>query len=42
MKKFEQLKKLYRTINNYKNPFDFSDLMTAGITSDFDRLLELT
>lgn len=42
MKKFEQLKKLYRTINDYKNPFDFSDLMTAGITSDFDRLFELT
>lgn len=41
MKKFEQLKKLYRTINGYKNPFDFSNSMTAGITSDFDRLFEL-
>ena len=42
MKKFEQLKRLYKTINGYLNPYDFSDEMISGLTADFDRLFELS
>ena len=42
MKKFEELKRLYRTINGYSDPYDFSDEMLSGLTADFDRLFELS
>jgi len=42
MKKFEQLKRLYRTITGYMDPYDFSDAMISGLTADFDRLFELS
>ena len=42
MKKFEQLKRLYKSINNYMNPQDFSDEMVSAVTADFDRLFELS
>jgi len=41
MKKFEQLKRLYRTITGYMDPYDFSDAMISGLIADFDRLFEL-
>lgn len=41
MKKFEQLKRLYKTMNGYMKPYDFSDEMISGLTADFDRLFEL-
>ena len=42
MKKFEQLKRLYRTITGYMDPYDFSDAMISGLIADFDRLFELS
>lgn len=42
MKKFEQLKRLYKTITGYMKPYDFSDEMISGLTADFDRLFELS
>ncbi len=42
MKKFEQLKRLYRTMTGYMKPYDFSDEMISGLTADFDRLFELS
>ena len=41
MKKFEQMKRLYQTIQNYQDPEDFGDGMLSGVTADFDRLFEL-
>lgn len=42
MKKYEQLKRLYRTMNGYMKPYDFSDQMVSAVTADFDRLFELS
>ena len=42
MKKYEQLKRLYRTMNEYMEPYDFSDQMVSALTADFDRLFELS
>ncbi len=42
MKKYEQLKRLYQTINGYMKPYDFSDQMVSALTADFDRLFELS
>lgn len=42
MKKFEQLKRLYKTMTGYMKPYDFSDEMLSGLTADFDRLFELS
>ncbi len=39
MKKFEQMKKLYKTISAY---IDYSDAVISGTTADFDRLFELS
>lgn len=41
MKKYEQLKRLYRTMNEYMKPYDFSDQMVSALTADFDRLFQL-
>ena len=42
MKKYEQAKQLLKTLDNYRNPNDFSDEMISAVTADFDRLFELT
>ena len=42
MRKYEQMKRLYSSIMNYLNPLDCSELYVAAITSDFDRLFELS
>ena len=42
MKKFEQMKRLYNTMVAYVNPMDYSDDHVSGLTSDFDRLFELS
>ncbi len=42
MKKFEQMKKLYKTISAYIDPYDYSDAVISGTTADFDRLFELS
>lgn len=42
MKKYEQAKKLLASMDDYRNPNDFSDEMIAALTADFDRLFELT
>ncbi|MCR5097870.1 MAG: nucleotidyltransferase substrate binding protein [Lachnospiraceae bacterium] len=42
MKKFEQAKRLLNSLDNYRDPDDFSDEMISAVTADFDRLFELT
>ncbi len=42
MKKYEQAKRLLKTLDDYRNPEDFSDEMISAVTADFDRLFELT
>ena len=42
MKKYEQAKNLLASLDNYRNPNDFSDEMISAVTADFDRLFELT
>lgn len=42
MRKFEQLKKLYNTICNNNEFNNFSEIYVSAITSDFDRLFELS
>ncbi len=42
MKKFEQAKQLLESLDDYRNPVDFSDEMISAVTADFDRLFELT
>ena len=42
MKKFEQLKRLYQSITQYADAYDFSDEMVSAVTADFDRLFELS
>lgn len=42
MKKFEQLKRLYSTINRVYGKQDDSEMYISGLTSDFDRLFELS
>ena len=42
MKKFEQMKRLYNSMSSYIGILDCSDTYVAAITSDFDRLFELS
>lgn len=42
MKKFEQMKKLYNTMANEYAVHSDSNIFLSGITSDFDRLFELS
>lgn len=42
MKKFEQMKRLYHSLTEYLDTTDLSDKNIAAVTSDFDRLFELS
>ena len=42
MKKFEQLKRQYRSLSEYLDVTDLSDKNISATTADFDRLFELT
>ena len=42
MKKFEQAKRLLKSLDDYRNTNDFSDEMISAVSADFDRLFELT
>lgn len=42
MRKFEQLKRLYSTINRVYGKQEDSEMYISGLTSDFDRLFELS
>lgn len=42
MKKFEQMKKLYITLDGYIDPYNRSEVVISGTTADFDRLFELS
>lgn len=41
MRRYEQLKRLYDTLNGYIDQYDLSESMISGATADFDRLFEL-
>ena len=41
MKKYEQLKKLYTTLDGYIDQYNDSEAMVSGAAADFDRLFEL-
>ena len=42
MKKFEQMKKLYQTLEGYIDQYDTSEVSISGTAADFDRLFELS